>query len=599
MRPVLSLLIIFATAITSLSAQQVKLAQEYYKNGEYEKAAEMYEEIFEQNKRNDYYFARWVQCLTKLKEYKKAETVVKKELKRNNKATHHHVTLGSIYDQQFEVQKAEGEYQKAIDALKADQGQIQKVAVAFTNLAKYDWGRKAYEKGAKLLKDDLVFAYNLGDLYRRAGKNAQMIEQFLLSVQHNPKRLTNVQNLLDRSLDDAGFDTLKMVIYDQLQTTESTELMELLAWASIQQKDYRSALRQYQALDTRLNENGTRVMELAGTAGNDRDYDTAIRACQYIIGKGRDGTTYFLDAQQALLYNKRQKLVRNFDYSQDELRELESEYVRFLDDYGWNASSANIILELADLEAFYLHDRSKAIDYLNRITGLESVNKYVRAKAKLQLGDIYLMEQEVWESTLLYSQVDKEFREELMGQEARFKNAKLSYYNGNFEWAQSQFDVLKSSTSRMISNDAIDLSVFITDNLGLDSTAVPMEMYAEADLLIFQNRFDDAIAKLDAIGKMFPDHKLVDDILYSKAQVHFEKKEVEQCVALYEQIVADYPDEIRADNALFNLGYIYEEILDQPDKAKEKYERLFLEYTDSTFAIEARKKYRQLRGDNL
>jgi len=582
-----------------LSAQDAKLAQQYYRTGEYAKSADMYSELYESSKGNEYYFNRWVESLVKLSRYDDAVSVVKKDLKKNNSRPHNHVLLGSIYAKQNETKKAEEQYELSLKGMGKSQNQIQKVAVAFMNERLYPYAVRAYENGAALLKDDNVFAYNLGDLYRRSGQSGKMVDQFIRAIETQPKKMKNVQNLLERSLDPAGYDTLKIALYDALQTSESVELTELLAWTFIQQEDYRGALRQYKSLDRRLGENGSRVYGLVGIASRDGDYDTAIDGCDYLIGLGSDGTTYYLDAQQAKLYNKRKKLVADYNYSEAELKELESEYLAFLEDYGWNSQSAKIIVELAELEAFYLNDRQKAIQYLTKLTELRSLNKYVKAQAKIDLADIYIMEQEIWESTLLYSQVDKEFREELIGQEARFKNAKLSYYSGNFGWAQTQFDVLKSSTSRMISNDAIDLSVFITDNLGLDSTAVPMEKYAQADLLIFQNRFDEALVTLDEIVTEYPDHKLSDDILYSKAQIHYKRKEIQQAVDLYNKIVADYPDEIRADNALFNLGYIYEEILDQPLEAQKIYERLFLEYTDSTFAVEARKKYRQLRGDNL
>ena len=141
---------------------------------------------------------------------------------------------------------------------------------------------------------------------------------------------------------------------------------------------------------------------------------------------------------------------------------------------------------LAELEALYLNDLDKAIAVLNELIQIIGVNRYILNNAKLDLGDYYLMQGGIWESTLLYSQVDKDLKEAYLGELARFKNARLSYFNGDFEWAQAQFDILKASTSKLISNDAIDLSVFITDNLGLDSIALPMELYARAELLSFQ-----------------------------------------------------------------------------------------------------------------
>ena len=215
-----------------------------------------------------------------------------------------------------------------------------------------------------------------------------------------------------------------------------------------------------------------------------------------------------------------------------------------------------MIEELAHLEAFYLNDLEKAIDLLNTMIQYPGVDLVTASRAKVSLADFYLMRGEIWEATLLYAQVDKAFKDDLLGQEARFKNAKLSYYNGDFEWAQAQFEVLKASTSKLIANDALDLSVFIMDNLGLDTTAIPLQMYSKSDLLIFQNRFDEAFAKLDSLVSIFPQHDLEDDVWYAKAQVYSKKKAYDQAIQMYELILTQYPDEIRADNALFEMGVL-------------------------------------------
>lgn len=171
------------------------------------------------------------------------------------------------------------------------------------------------------------------------------------------------------------------------------------------------------------------------------------------------------------------------------------------------------------LYAYYLNEPTNAITLLEEALKMSSVSSYNRALTKLDLGDYYLMIGEIWDFRLFYSQVDKDFKDDILGEEARYKNAKLSYFNGDFEWAQAQLNVLKASTSELIANDALKLSVFITDNLGMDTSAVPMQMFARADLLILQNRFTDAIKTLDSINVIFPQHALNDDILYTRSQL--------------------------------------------------------------------------------
>ncbi len=252
---------------------------------------------------------------------------------------------------------------------------------------------------------------------------------------------------------------------------------------------------------------------------------------------------------------------------------------------------------MAELEALYLNDLEKATSILQRIVELNGVNENVRAEAKLSLADYFLMQGEVWESTLLYSQVDKQFKEDLLGHEARFRNARLSYFRGDFEWAQSQFDVLKASTSRLIANDALDLSVFILDNLGLDTTTTALQTYADAELLVFQNRFDEAFTTLDELVKAFPGHDLEDDVVYLRGRIFQKRRMYNEAAAQYRLIVDNYPKSIRLDNALFALAGLYEHQLGDTEKAQELYETLFIDYSNSILAVEARKKYRELRGD--
>ena len=278
---------------------------------------------------------------------------------------------------------------------------------------------------------------------------------------------------------------------------------------------------------------------------------------------------------------------------------LKKEYNSFLDEFGRNRQTALLMWELSTFEALYLNNLDTAVQILEEVVSYAGVNKNLVAEAKLDMGDYLFMLGNIWDATLLYSQVDKEMKEGELGEKARFRNAMLSYYNGDFEWSQEQFDILKTATSKLISNDAIDMSVFIMDNLGLDTTDVPLKMFAQSDQLIFQNRFDEAFQKMDSILVLFPEHGLEDDILYNKANIFVQQRKYDKAVEAYTKVIENFPEEIRMDNSLFELAELYENVLNQKDKAQALYEQLFLDYSGSTYAIEARKRYRILRGDDI
>lgn len=594
----LGLMIFFST---QMFAQDSKLAQQYYGNGEYEKAAMLYKKLFDKNNNNDFYFNRYIESLINNESFAEAEESLKKELKKNPKKVQWYVTYGNLFERQFMDEQAKEQYGKAIKKLPADRFSVTKLANSFISLTKYEQAIQVYEKGAELLKDENIFAYNLGDLYRRKGDTPLMIKYYLNSLQHNPSKLPSLKTMMQRYLvSEEDYDELQTQLYEKIQdNNEAVEFPELLTWVFIQRKDYKNALRQVKALDKRLNENGSRIYDLAGIASNAKDYDAAIEAYDYMIMEKGERSTFYVDCKRELLTCKRKKLVAGFDYTEEDLRDLERQYEGFLTEFGKTKSTASIIVELADLEAFYLNDLDKAIGLLKDLTTYPGIKKSTMAKAKISLADFYLMKGERWEATLLYSQVDKDFKDDQLGHEARFRNAKLSYYMGDFQWAQAQFNVLKASTSKLISNDAIDLSVFITDNLGLDTTITSLELYSNADLLIFQNRFEEAFDKLDDLRRDFSDHALVDDVLYAEADIYMKKREYLKAAEKFQRIIDNHLEEIRADNSMFKLAELYENQLNDPEKAKALYERLFIEMSGSTFAVEARKRYRKLRGDEI
>lgn len=596
----IAVLCVFLGLIGVVQAQDVRLAQQYQQEGEYEKAAAIYEQLMNQNQRNDYYFDRYIECLVALNQFNTAEQSVKKQMRKSPNNIRLHVTYGNLLALQDKEELANNEYQTAIKKLPADKYQITNLANAFLELSKYQLAVEVYEKGEKLLNDPYLFAYNLAELHRRKGDYEKMVAEYLNSLASNAGRLETIKSLLQRYLPTENYEFLKTQLYDLIQKEPNADYYtELLTWVFIQEKDYSKALRQVRALDRRAGENGGRVFDLAQIAINDGDYDAAIEAFQYIIEKKGPTSSFYLDAKRDLLRAKRSKIVEGYNYTQQDLVGLETEYATFLEEFGKNKLTAPIIIEYAELEALYVNNLDKAIGLLSELIEYPGINRGVLANGKLDLANYYLMQGEIWESTLLYSQVDKEFVEDILGHEARYLNAKLSYYAGDFQWAQAQFDVLKSSTSKLIANDALDMAVFIMDNLGLDTTTVPLQHYANAELLVFQNRFADAFLKLDTLGKDFPEHGLQDDILYLKAQIYKKQRRYQEAETAYQAIITQYKEEIRADNAMFELAQLYENQLKDIEKAKSLYESLFIDFSGSTFAVEARKRYRVLRGDQV
>ena len=262
---------------------------------------------------------------------------------------------------------------------------------------------------------------------------------------------------------------------------------------------------------------------------------------------------------------------------------------------GYNLATINIIIEYAHLQAFYLNNMDSALVVLNKGLKMPGINAEQSGRLKTEMADIYVYYDDPWEATLIYSQVIDANKTISLGDDVKLKKAKLAYYLGNFNWAKAQLDVIKASTSKLTANDAMELSLLIGNNLNLDTTEVPLKMFARGDLLFFRHKNQEAQAVFDSIAEMFPYHTLVDDILYRKSKIETERKNYLLAAVYLQKIVDDFSYESLADDALFTLAELYSFQLNNKEKAKELYNKLLLDYPGSVFVDESRLKYRELR----
>lgn len=576
------------------------LAASYLQNGEFDKAAELYQGLWEKSNYDVKFYLPLYKSLLTLKKFDELEKVIKKELKKTDNAPQYLIDLGYMYAQVPNAEKAKEQYDKALKDLKPYETSVRAMANAFETYRLFDYVIAVYDRGNKITKNDAYFSFELAKAYLSKGDVANAVKNYLLNIEINPQSVQVVKNTIQTSREEMKLlDEMETQLYAKVQKSSTNEdYIDLLTWVYIQNKDFEGALVQMKALDKRKNENGFRVLNIARMAQTEGDYTNAISGFEYVVNKGKDNTLYFM-ARTELLNCRREKIAKNINYTQADLEGLKNDYLAFINENERGFRTSQSMKELADLEGFYLHDLKSAIDLCNEIIAMPGVNAQLKNQTKLSLGDFYLIDGDVWESTLLYSQVDKEEKDSPLGEEARFRNAKLAYYKGDFDWAQTQLEALKGSTSELISNDAINLSVFIIDNLGLDTIETPMQMFARAELLMYQNKDEEARGTLDTITYLFPGHALFDDIEYLKAQMFVKMKAFDKAVPLLEDIIKNYKEDLKGDDATFLLAKIYEEHLNDKNKAMDLYKSIITDYNSSLLVIEARKRYRLLRGDKL
>lgn len=608
MERIFQILIFFFIAFLSIdispaqaqSTPDEQLAVQYYQNKEFDKAVIYYEKLFDKRP-IPLYYNYYVNCLTETGDFRKAEKVIKKLIKQNPESLSYIVDLGRIYKISLDQGKAKEQFQRAIKLIVPNQEQILSLGQAFGAIKEWDNAISTYQKGKKLLHGYYTFNFELAEVYKSKGDVASMVGEYMDVLEINDSYLQSVQNALQTSFgsdaDKNKNELLKTELLKRIQKSSDNSIFsELLIWMFIQQKDFESALGQAKALDKRKKEDGSRIMSLAQMASGSEDYDLAIKAYQYVISKGNTNSNYS-DAKMEMLEVMYKKILGQSNYSQGDLKELEKNYQETINELGKIPDILPLLKSLAHLQAFYLFNTTDAIALLEETVSIPQAKPIQQAECKLELGDILLMTGEIWDASLKYSQVEKAFKHDAIGQEAKYRNAKIAYYTGDFKWAQAQLDVLKAATAKLIANDALDQSLLILDNTGLDTNTTPLFMFAKADLLSFQNKTDQAMQKLDSIMILFPNHALADDILFKKADMMLKKNNFDDASALLQKIIDVYSNDVLADNATFKLAEINDKHYHNKEKAMELYQAVLLKFPGSLFTVEARKRYRELRGD--
>ena len=582
------------------SETDIQLAQHYFTSGEFDKATSYYEKLYT-SQSTKVYFTRYLECLMQIKDYKTAEKTIKKHISQNKNDKEIQVILGQFYEDIDEPQKSIKVYEDLLSSFSNDPGEIINLYQLFIGKGKFDIAKKVLDKGKKIASY-YPFNFQYADLYSLTGNNRLMLEEYIDYLLIQPTMAETIQNAISSRVDLSQSDgkdylILKEILLQKIQVDNSNFIYaEMLIWLFVQNKNFSAAFTQVVALDKRIQGDGSRVLDLGTICLENKSYAIARNCFNYVIALGIDNQ-YYIESQKLLLNSRFIELTTNRAYNQSEIDATLADYNVALTRLGKTKFTIAILNEQAHILAFYADRASEAIIILQDAILIQSLTDIQRAQLKMQLADIEVLKGDIWEASLLYMQIDKDFKFEAIGDEAKYKNARIFYFDGEFDFAQSQLNILKESTSKIIANDAMHLSVSITENFGLDSNYTAMTWFSSAELLIEQHKYLEAYTLFDSIQYNFPFHALADDILYRKAKaMEMQGKWTESCL-LYEDILKFHPKDIFADDALFRLGDIYEQILLDKDKALEYYKKLAIDYKGSFYGAESIKRIRILRGD--
>ncbi|MFD1553772.1 hypothetical protein DNU06_09715 [Putridiphycobacter roseus] len=578
--------------------EDAKLAAYYYNKGQFDKAEEYYESLYKKFE-TKYYFDKYFDCLMFQEKYKESEKIVGKQIKRNQFEFSYRFKLAEIYEKTDRQVNADEEYEKMIADLSPVQSQVQQLGRYFSGIGKFDYALQTYEKGKKANRSGYQYNIELGELYSMTKQKDKMIATYLDLLDYSSGYLKTVQTYLSRLIDfekdEEEIALLRVELLSRAQNSpQKLCYNEMLIWYYTQLKQYTGAIIQSKALDLKGGANGRYTFEIGQVCESNKVYDKAKQAYNYVMELGERSPYYTAAAQHSLEVSFLMVTAQS-NYTKNDLNAVVLEFESAILRMGKTEATINIMERLAQIYAFYINEPQKAEVLLKEAIDLQR-NPLQKAHTKILLGDVLLSNNEIWDASILYMQVANDFPEDKIGHEAKFKNAKVFYYDGEFEYAKAQLDVLKASTTKLIANDAMQLSLLLQDNLGMDTTEAPVQLFANADLLLQQSRFEDAIVLLDSIDKTYPFHALADEILYQKGLIFSKQKDWTKAIFFFQKVIDNYGFDILADDAIFKIAEIYDFQLVDSEKAVEYYKKILFEFPSSLYVAVSRERYRTIKA---
>jgi outer membrane protein assembly factor BamD (BamD/ComL family) len=574
-----------------------EMAEEYFKNGDCPKALTYYNALlkssFEKISLKNY-----TSCIVKTKAWGDAEQFYKKQIKNDAaNASWYFLYWGVLLEAQGKTQEASKKNEQAVAASGARIELKRDLADEFRSINQSEWAKNILLEARVSSKRNDLFQLELASVYRDLNDPEKMIDE-LLSYGMRYQNTEVVQNMLqDFTKDEKEQTLLEKVLYDKIQKFPNEGFYnELLIWYQIQRKDFYKAFIQERSLDKRFKHNGSRLYNLGMLALQNLDYNNAGTIFDHLVKEYPKGQLYPV-ARRMAIFAREEQVKNTYPVKRSEVQKLLGQYQQLVDELGVNVRTIEALRNMAILNAFYMDDFKKAIEILQTAIEAGKQEKNFVDKCKLDLGDIYLLQGEPWEATLVYSQVEKSQKDDLLGYEAKLRNAKLHYFKGEFVLAKAVLDILKKATSREIANDANELSLLIMDNTGLDSNESAMKEYSSVELLLFQNKKFQAIDSLKHLYQKYRNHSLSDEILWLTAKTYTKLDSNKQAMEDLKLLYSKYGHDIYGDDALYAMAKLYQEKLNEKDQAMKLYQELMEKYPGSIFVAESRKRFRILRGD--
>ncbi len=595
----LFLIVIYILFAFHGNAQNTELANSYFRKGEYEKAILLYKPLFENNPIRQDYFKSLLTCYQQVESYEASQALIEEQIQRFPEQIYLFIELGYNHQLQGQDETAQKYYKQSIDFVRQNPNFVFMIGRSFRQNHLLDEALISYQI-AKELNPKLNTEISEAQIYGEKGELEKMFSLYLDLVDKNANYFTTVQryvgNFITEDKNDSNNLLFKKLLLKRAQSNPKDAWNILLSWLFMQEQDYSKALTQEKSLFKRKPGSLERIREIGYLSFNKQDFKTSKEAFEYMLSKSEEAV---LDNESKLLAEiYLLKIENNSIKEKKDKSNIEEKYKELIEKYGQGKETLELHLSFAEFLTFDYDEPEKAIVNLEKIVP-DAESEFEKGIIQMKIADILVFTDQFNQALILYTQIQYDLKNSQLAQEARFKVARTSYFKGDFQWAQNQLKVLKSSTSQLIANDALELSLKISNNIDKDSLNEGLKIYAKSELLGFQKKYQQAIDTLSYVLRQFKGQQIEDDALFTQANFYQALEIYDKAEANLLTILNFHPESLLIDDSIFKLGILYRDQLQDPVKAQEMFEKIIFEYPSSIYLVDARKYYRKLRGDNI
>lgn len=591
----ISTFILFNSAFAqSIEQRQFQLALSYEQRGDLESASRIYLELSKSNISNEEFLNSFVRVSKQLNKYQELLDFLKeRSLLTPDFKTYNY--LAEAYWLKGFPEESHMNFSKAQDLINSKE-EYMFLAESLVRLKQYAKARDVLLNGRSKGRDIYLFSDELTKIYILIGDKKNGVLEILTHLKNTRNMATAQGRLYALMLDDQSKVELDKILNDKYSEDKNdTYVLFLYIWFARTAEYFQKALELTIVYDKLLKSNYSEVLRFANQCKNDGQYDIAIQGFLLVIEQGKNNPNSS-SALYGLARSLEQKNLSSDTISKQNLEQIVNLYTRIVKDYPNTIQELEGIYRLAYIAAKNERDYPKSIELLKKISrkwGLIPV--YI--DSQFELSDQYVKvgkleeAQNVLRSFIKSIPKNEADIQRSVIEKAKFRIARIHYFQGEIDSSKSVMDNIDAVPNSEVKNDILEFNAFLNKNQNINAA---LSLYSQAELLEFQERYEDAIQKFRESEKLSSGSNLEELAILSIAQIFFNKKDYASSQSEYESILDKFPNSIYLDLVYFRIGQNMA-LSGKIDDAMHTLTKIIVNFPKSIYYEDARILIRQLR----